>query len=148
MNNVSQLLEQKLSKTVHTIAQGRSVLDAAERMNQNHVGALIVTDSLGHIAGIITERDILTRVIAQRLDPETTEITKVMTTELVTCSPDTPLDHARQIMTKRAIRHIPITNPGDNTTLHGLISIGDLNAAANQDLTIEVMSLREYISHG
>ena len=46
------------------------------------------------------------------------------------------------------IRHIPITNPGDNTTLHGLISIGDLNAATNKDLTIEVVSLREYITQG
>ncbi len=148
MQTVSQLLEAKPTNTVHTIGQGRAVIEAAERMNLYRIGALIVTDTLGHIAGIITERDILTRVITERLDPAETLVHDIMTRDLITCSPSTPLEHAREIMTKRKIRHIPITNPGDSTTLHGLISIGDLNAAANQDLTIEVLSLREYITHG
>jgi len=148
MQTVSQLLEHKPHNTVYTIGQGRSVLDAAELMNSHRVGALIVTDTLGHIAGIITERDILTRVVTERLDPAATIVHDIMTRDLITCSPSTPLEHAREIMTKRAIRHIPITNPGDSTTLHGLISIGDLNAAVNQDLTIEVLSLREYITQG
>ena len=148
MHSVSQLIEAKPTNTVHTIAQGRSVLEAAELMNQHRIGALIVTDTLGRIAGIITERDIMTRVVVNRLDPAQTLVHTVMTTDLVTCSPQTPIDHAREIMTKRAIRHIPITTPGDSTTLHGLISIGDLNAAANHDLTIEVVSLRQYITQG
>lgn len=148
MTTVSQLLETKPDKTVYTISQGRSVLEAAERMNEHRIGALIVTDTLGHIAGIITERDIMTRVVTERLDPADVQVQKVMTRDLITCQPHTPLEHAREIMTKRTIRHIPITEPGDNTTLHGLISIGDLNAATNQDLTIEVVSLREYITQG
>ncbi|HCT45128.1 MAG: CBS domain-containing protein [Phycisphaerae bacterium] len=148
MHTVSQLLEAKPFKIVYTVGQGRSVLEAAEHMNQHRIGALIVTDTLGHIAGIITERDIMTRVVTQRLDPADTAVQRVMTVDLITCSPETPLEHAREIMTKRMIRHIPITNPGDNTTLHGLISIGDLNAATNKDLTIEVVSLREYITQG
>lgn len=148
MQTVSQLLEYKPHTTVHTIGQGRSVLDGAVLMNRHRIGALIVTDTLGHIAGIVTERDILTRVISERKDPAETLIVEIMTRDLITCALDTPLEHAREIMTKRAIRHIPITNPGDSTTLHGLISIGDLNAAAKEDLTVEVLSLRQYITHG
>lgn len=148
MQTVSQLIEHKPHNTVYTIGQGRTALEAAELMNRHRIGALIVTDTLGHIAGIITERDILTRVVSKRLDPAVTLVHDIMTRDLITCSPSTPLEHAREIMTKRAIRHIPITNPGDSTTLHGLISIGDLNAAANKDLTIEVISLREYITQG
>ncbi len=148
MTTVSQLLEAKPSKTVYTITQGRSVLEAAELMNQHRIGSLIVTDTLGRIVGIITERDIMTRVVTQRRDPADTPVSDAMTTDLITCSPSTPLEHAREIMTKRLIRHIPITNPGDSTTLHGLISIGDLNAACQEELTIEVVSLREYITQG
>lgn len=148
MTTVSQLLEAKPCKTVYTISQGRSVLEAAEHMNEHRIGALIVTDTLGHIAGIITERDIMTRVVTERLDPAQVPVQSVMTVDLITCNPETPLEHAREIMTKRMIRHIPITNPGDNTTLHGLISIGDLNAATNKTLSIEVVSLREYITQG
>ena len=148
MNTVARILEAKPSKTVYTISQGQSVLDAAQSMNEHRIGALIVIDTLGHIAGIITERDILTRVIVKRIDPAETQIAKVMTTQLITCPPQTTIDHAREIMTKRAIRHIPITNPGDSTTLHGLISIGDLNAAAHDELSIEVMSMRQYITQG
>jgi CBS domain-containing protein len=148
MHTVSQLLDAKPFKIVYTIGQGRSVLEAAELMNQHRIGALIVTDTLGHIGGIITERDILTRVVVERLDPAETLVHDVMTRDLITCAPSTPIEHIREIMTKRAVRHIPITNPGDSTTLHGLVSIGDLNAAANEDLTIEVMTLREYITQG
>ncbi|MFG0244949.1 MAG: CBS domain-containing protein [Phycisphaerales bacterium JB052] len=148
MTTVSQLLEAKTSKTVYTISQGRSVLEAADRMNEHRIGALVVTDTLGHIAGIVTERDIMTRVVTERLDPAVVAVQDIMTTKLITCTPATPLEHAREIMKMRAIRHIPITSPGDNTTLHGLVSIGDLNAAVHQDLTIEVVSLREYITQG
>ncbi len=112
MQTVSQLLEAKPNHTVYTIGQGRSVLDAAELMNRHRIGALIVTDTLGHIAGIITERDILTRVVTKRLDPSVTLVHDTMTKDLITCSPSTPLEHAREIMTKRAIRHIPHHEPG------------------------------------
>ena len=99
MHTVSQLLEAKPFKIVYTVGQGRSVLEAAEHMNQHRIGALIVTDTLGHIAGIITERDIMTRVVTQRLDPADTAVQRVMTVDLITCSPETPLEHAREIMT-------------------------------------------------
>ena len=148
MTTVSQLLERKSTRTVYTIAQGKSVLDAAHQMNEHRIGSLVVIDTLGHVTGIITERDILTRVVSKRLDPADVFVHAVMTTTLITCTPDTTLERASRIMTEQTIRHIPVTDPGDNTTLHGLISIGDLNAAANTDLQIEVTSMRQYITNG
>lgn len=149
MQTVSQLLEAKPTNIVHTIGQGRSILEAAERMNLHRIGALIVTDTLGHIAGIITERDILTRVVTQQLDAATTPVSKAMTTEVIHCTPQTTLTEARHLMSDCKIRHIPvIANDLENKNLVGMISIGDLNAATNADLNIEVKSMRQYIAHG
>ena len=70
MHTVSQLLEAKPFKIVYTVGQGRSVLEAAELMNQHRIGALVVTDTLGHVSGIITERDIFdlaTRLLEREL---------------------------------------------------------------------------------
>ncbi len=138
------------SGPVYTIGEGDSVLGAARLMNEYRIGALIVTDTLGRTAGIITERDILTRVVSAQLDPAATAVSKVMTAEIITCSPQTHLDEARQMMTDRKIRHIPVIDTGASSrgSLAGMISIGDLNAAVNADLSIEVESMRQYIIAG
>ncbi len=157
MNTVAQLLANKQHwnegdhghqriEHIQTIPQAASVLDAAKMMNEHHIGSLIVLDTLNNIAGIITERDILTRVVTQQLDPAKTQVSNAMTKEVIHCTPETTLTEARHLMTDCKIRHIPVIN-NDNQLL-GMISIGDLNAAANADLTIEVKSMRQYITTG
>jgi len=154
MNTVAQLLANKKHwnegdhgnsriERLHTIAQSASTLDAARLMNEHHVGSLIVTDTFNKIAGIITERDILTRIVTAQLDPATTQVAKAMTTDVIHCTPESSLTEVRHLMTDCKIRHIPVTN---NDELVGMISIGDLNAASNADLTIEVKTMRQYIT--
>jgi CBS domain-containing protein len=156
MQTVAQLLANKKHwaegdhgtnriERVHTIQQSHSTLDAAKLMNEHHVGSLIVTDTFNKIAGIITERDILTRIVTAQLDPAATPVTKAMTTNVIHCTPETSLTEARHLMSDCKIRHIPVTN---NDELVGMISIGDLNAASNADLTIEVKTMRQYITTG
>ena len=157
MNTVAQLLANKQHwqesdhgsnriEHIQTIPQAASVLDAAKMMNEHHIGSLIVLDTLNNIAGIITERDILTRVVTQQLDPAKTQVSKAMTKEVIHCTPETSLTEARHLMSDCKIRHIPVIN-NDNQLL-GMISIGDLNAATNADLTIEVKTMRQYITTG
>jgi len=160
MKTVAQLLANKKNwnegdhgnnriEHIQTIAQTASILDAANAMNEHHIGSLIVMDSSNKLAGIITERDILTRVVTAQLDPKTTQVAKAMTTKVISCTTETSLDEARHLMTDCRIRHIPVIDHTKNDqSLAGMISIGDLNAATNADLSIEVKTMRQYITTG
>lgn len=156
MHTVSQLLASKKHwnegdfgahriERVLKVSQSTSVLDAAKLMNRHRVGSLIVTDTFGDMSGIISERDILTRVVTNERDPSATSVGDVMTHEVISCELSTTLDEVRKVMVDQRIRHIPVIDEG---TLSGMISIGDLNAASNANLTIEVKAMREYITSG
>ena len=92
---------------------------------------------------MFTERDVLRRIVAEQRDPSKTAVAEVMTTELICCTPDTTIEEARGAMMNRRIRHLPLID--NDRRLHGLISIGDLNAydAVNQEQTIYL--LQEYL---
>jgi CBS domain-containing protein len=113
-------------------------------MNSHKVGSLLVMEGQT-VVGIITERDLLERVLAGRRDPVQTSVVDVMTAEVLCCQPQTSIEEARAVMMNRRVRHLPVVD--DDGQLHGLISIGDLNAyeAYSQEQTIHVMT--EYI-HG
>src|SRR5215207_10580617 len=106
---------------VLSIGPDASVLDAALLMNEHKVGSLLVMEG-GRLVGIITERDLLVRLIGQRRDPAASKVCEVMTAEVACCRPDTALDEARGVMKNRRIRHLPVLD-GEGTLL-GLISIG------------------------
>jgi len=127
---------------VRSIGPGATVLDAATVMNEHKIGSLLVMDE-GRLIGIITERDMLQRVLVTRRDPASLTVGEVMTTELVCCQPHTTLDEARGVLKNRRIRHLPVIDQEER--LLGMISIGDLNAhqANDQERTISI--LHEYI---
>ena len=133
-------------KGAHVLSIGpeASVLDAALLMNEHKIGSLLVMSGGGFL-GILTERDVLERVVAPCRHPAQTPVREAMTTEVVCCQPHTTIEEARGVMKNRRIRHLPVVD--EARQLHGLISIGDLNAhlAHDQEFTIHI--LREYI-HG
>ena len=141
MPTVADLLAVKGSK-IHSISPSATVLQAVRRMIQHQIGALVVMRE-GCMVGMFTERDVLRRVMAKRRLPEEITVGQVMTTELICCLPHTDVEEASGIMQRRRIRHLPVRDAGGN--LHGLISIGDLNAfyAHVQKKTVE--HLTEYI---
>lgn len=143
MPKVSDILARKGNR-VETISTMATVYEAATRMNRHKIGSLVVLAS-DRVVGIITERDILVRIVAERRDSAATLVEEVMTTELVYCQPHTPLDEARGTLKNRRIRHLPVLD-GDGC-LHGLISIGDLNAHDNNSQELTIHLLEEYI-HG
>ena len=143
MSTVRDILAAK-GNHIHAIEPGTTVLDAALLMNEHKIGSLLVLDG-ERMAGILTERDILTRVVVERLDPSDTLVGNVMTTEVVCGRPYTSIDEARGVMKNRRLRHLPIMS--DDGLLLGLISIGDLNAHETSSKEMTIHFLEEYI-HG
>ncbi len=143
MPTASALLDRK-GRDVVTIELGQSVLDAAQAMNKAHIGSLVVVED-GLIVGILTERDILTRVVAMGRSPEHTTVRVVMTPDPIVAGGDSTLDEIRQVMRGKRIRHVPIVEKGE---LSGMISITDLNAESREALSATITSLEGYIRQG
>jgi CBS domain-containing protein len=141
MSSVREILDRKGSQ-VFTIGKSATVWEAAGLMNEHQVGALVVLEQ-GRVAGMFTERDVLRRVVGERRDPERTRVEEVMTTEVVCCTPETTIEEARVAMKERRVRHLPLVD-GDRR-LHGLISIGDLNAHEAFGHEQTIYQLQEYL---
>lgn len=88
-----------------------SVRDAALRMAEAKVGAMLVVDG-DKLAGIFTERDLLIRVVARHLDPDTTRLAEVMTPDPYTADPEMPLSQALVMMYEGCYRHVPVVEGG------------------------------------
>jgi CBS domain-containing protein len=142
MSTVLEVLQRKGSG-VATISPDATVLQASRLMNRHRIGSLVVVEGpFDSLRGIITERDILTRVVSLRLDADKAAVSTVMTSTVTTCTPDDTLDHLRVVMQRERIRHVPVIDRGG---LCGLISMGDLNAWAIESMEHMVMYLEEYI---
>lgn len=126
---------------VETIDPHASVFDAVERMNMRRIGALLVCDGDRPI-GIFTERDVLVRVVAKRLDPETTPVGEVMTHGLVTVGVETSVVEAMMVITAKRCRHLPVF---EGAMLCGLVSIGDLTSWIVRDQERTISDLYDYI---
>ncbi|MBI2305790.1 MAG: CBS domain-containing protein [Rhodocyclales bacterium] len=116
------------NQTVFSAPPTATVRDAATRMAEGKVGAMLVIDG-ERIAGIFTERDLLNRVVAKRLDPDTTTLAQVMTPDPRTVSPDRTLAHALVMMYEGCYRHVPVVEDGKPL---GMVSARD---ALGQELT-------------
>ncbi len=108
---------------VITIAKDAHAMDAAEVMMKHGVGCLIVTDNDGRFAGLVSERDIVSRAVAPHKSTELTLVADIMTTQIVTCASDTPSSEARRMMAANNIRHLPIVENGE---VVGMLSARDL----------------------
>ncbi len=89
-----------------------TVRAAAVAMAGQSVGAIMIVDETGRLIGLFTERDVLNRVVARGLDPETTLLASVMTDKLQTATPDKPLGHALHLMFEGGFRHVPVVEDG------------------------------------
>jgi len=141
--SISSLLESK-GRTVCTVPSHVTVADAVAEMNRQKIGSIVVMNDTA-IAGIFTERDVLTRVVAGSLDPKTTPVTTVMSSNVLTIEPSTTVQQVMDIFAERRCRHLPVVEGG---RLRGLISIGDVSRWVANAHRAEAESLRQYISGG
>ena len=141
MATVNDVLKQKGSQ-VFSIGPKASVLDAALLMNEHRIGGLVVLHNT-EVVGIITERDVLRRVVAQRADPAEVTVRDVMTKDVYVCKKHVSIEDARSIFKNQRIRHLPVVD--DEGRLEGMVSIGDINGwkLNGQEQTIHY--LKEYL---
>ena len=141
--SIATLLEQK-GRDVRSVPTTVTVLEAVREMNRHKIGSVLVMDGT-RLAGIFTERDVLLRVVGAEIDPVTTPITKVMSSTVLTITPETTVQQVMDIFTDRRCRHLPVIKDGQ---VAGLISIGDVSRWVASMHRAEAESLRQYISGG
>jgi CBS domain-containing protein len=141
MANVRDVLAEK-GGVVVTIDHESSVFEAAATMSERRIGALVVMRG-ETIAGIFTERDLMTRVVAARRDPAGTRVSEVMTTPIACCEPDTALEECRTVMTTYKLRHLPVVDDG---RLPGIISSGDILARELRVQEETIKYLHDYVT--
>lgn len=100
-----------------------SVWDAACIMTKANCGSILVIDAAGVLQGILTERDLMTRVVAKALDPKSTPASEVMTRNPISVVPEMKVAEAVVIMIERGFRHLPIINAAGK--ILGVFSIRD-----------------------
>lgn len=105
-----------------TMGVGETLTAAARQMRDADVGDIIVLDG-GRIRGIVTDRDIAVRALADELDPTTTTLGEIATRDLVTVAPDDDLQTAIGVMRTHSVRRIPVVQ---SERLVGVVSLGDL----------------------
>jgi CBS domain-containing protein len=124
------------------IAPDAAVAEAAQRMDRFAVGCLVVVDAGGATVGILTDRDLLRRVVAAGGDRERTRVADVMTRDPVHASPREPLERLLERMRGAGVRRLPILEDG---RLVGLVSLDDVVAALGRELGDVRAALRDEV---
>ncbi|HEX4804504.1 MAG TPA: CBS domain-containing protein [Conexibacter sp.] len=105
-----------------------SAVDAARRMREVDSGAILVTEQ-GHLKGLLTDRDIVVRAVADGRDPAQVEVAEICSANIESLRPDDDVERAVQLMRERHVRRIPVVE-GDKPV--GIVSIGDLALARDE----------------
>lgn len=142
MATVADILKRKGSSVV-CMDKSETVLKATVEMNNRRIGGLVVLDK-DRVVGIITERDVLTRIVAAKADPATTKIEQVMTSPIACCAPETTIEECGAVITEKRIRHLPVVKDGQ---LLGIITSGDILYQERRKTDETIKYLEEYI-HG
>ena len=126
-----------------TIAFRLTPLDgAAQLMRENHVGCLVVVDETGGkrvVVGMLTDRDIVTAVVAADLAPSALRVEDVMTTDLVTTREDDSLIDLMRIMRRKGVRRMPVV--GQQDELLGIVTLDDVLAILAEELNLLVAAI-------
>jgi CBS domain-containing protein len=113
---------------VRTVSPSRSLAEAAEVMKSEDVGSVPVVEE-GRLAAILTDRDIVTRAVAERRDPETVKVDEIASREVVTVEPEQDLDEALMLMATHRVRRLPVVEEG---RLVGMLAQADVALEAKE----------------
>ena len=130
-------IEKLMIRNVVTLQENASVHEAVQLLNKHKIGCLIVLSDNDQIRGIITERDLLERVLEQCRNPKQTRVTEIMTRKVITGTPDMDALEATRLMFKLKVKKLPITQ---NNRLVGIVTLTDIARATSIDQkTIELI---------
>jgi CBS domain-containing protein len=113
---------------VRTVSPSQSLAEAAEVMKGEDVGSVPVVEE-GRLAGIVTDRDIVIRAVAERRDPQTVKVDEVASRELVTVEPEQDMDEALALMARHQVRRLPVVEAG---RLVGMLAQADVALEAKE----------------
>ena len=105
-----------------SIGVSASVVEAARLMREQHIGSLPVTED-ERLVGMITDRDITTRVVAESAVPETTSVGDVYSRDLISVEPNSDLEEALRLMARHQVRRLPVV---ENDRLVGMVAQADI----------------------
>lgn len=111
-----------MTKEVVTLPPTASLAEAAKQMKSHDIGAVIVLDDR-RVTGIVTDRDIVVRAVAEGKDPSGTDLADVLSSDVATVSPDDDIEKAVELMREKALRRLPVVEDGKPV---GILSLGDL----------------------
>jgi CBS domain-containing protein len=140
MTIVRQLLADK-GRAIYAVEPQAPVLEAIRLMAERHVGALLVMTGEA-LAGIISERDYARKVILMGRSSADTPVRDIMSSPVITVSPDTTVQTCMQLMTEKRVRHLPVADGG---RIVGMVSIGDLVKAVMAEQQQHIEQLENYI---
>jgi CBS domain-containing protein len=112
-----------MTSPVHVVQPGASVVAAADKMRAANVGSLPVGEG-DRLLGMITDRDIVLRCVAAGINCHKRTVREAMSTELLVCFDDQPVEEARRLMTEYKVRRLPVLDHGQR--LVGIVSLDDL----------------------
>ena len=122
MHTLQQILKQKENDDIWSVPPTNTVFEAIQVMADKRAGALLVMDGT-KLEGVISERDYAREVIIKGRSSKKTLVSEIMSSNVITVAPTDSVQNALEVMTEHHIRHLPIV---DNTTVVGVVSIGDL----------------------
>ena len=111
-----------MTENPRSIGASTSVVEAARLMRDEHIGSLPITDD-EELVGMITDRDITTRVVAEAADPKMTSVGDVVSRDLISVEPDEELEEAVQLMASHQVRRLPVV---ENGRLVGIVAQADV----------------------
>jgi CBS domain-containing protein len=119
---MAQSIRELMTPDPRTVEPSATLQDAARRMSEDDIGAVLVEDG-GSLAGILTDRDIVVRAVAEGRDPASTRVSDVASRDVTTLTVDQSVEDAIKIVREENVRRIPVVQDGRPA---GILSIGDL----------------------
>lgn len=120
--SIAEVLHHK-GRHVSTIRTIDTVEMALRKLDEERIGALVVLDRWGKLAGMFSERDVIHGLAQHGAEALSYEVHELMTPDVTTCTPEDRIDAVMQVMTVHRVRHLPVMEQGE---LVGLVSMGDL----------------------
>jgi CBS domain-containing protein len=140
MHSIRDILREK-GTTIRSIDQDETVYEAIRQMAEHGIGALLVMER-DRPVGLLSERDYSRKVILRGLRSRETAVKTIMSSPLLTISPDASVQQGLSMMTEKYIRHLPVF---DGSGVIGMVSIGDLVKAVIEDQQLLIEQLESYI---
>lgn len=121
-----------MTSNPQSVEPSSTVADAARLMRDHDVGSLPVVEN-GKLTGVVTDRDIAVRAVAEGKDPQSTKVAEVLSQDLVTIDPQQDLDEALRLMARHQVRRLPVVE--EDGRLVGIVSQADVAALGDDSKT-------------